>query len=173
MTPLRKIKYDELFLSNSIKLKNKIIDYDKTHERVGFKSEYEKEKEKKEKEILFKAQRDREENLDEVKMMNSMLLSAKYAAIRDRQIEEKKRINLDKKRIEEKLYIIGEYERLKEEINRTRMEKKLSEKRMEDRKELEKQITLNKKLKEEYKKLIKKEYEENVKYQEQIKKRGY
>jgi hypothetical protein len=143
MTPLTKIKYDELFLSNSIKLKNKIIDYDNTHERVGFKSEYEKEKEKNEKEILFKAQRDREENLDEVKTMNSMLLSAKYAAIRDKQIEEKKKINLDKKRIEEKLYIIGEYERLKDEINRTRMEKKLSEKRMEDRKELEKQIILN------------------------------
>ena len=114
MAPLRKIKYDELFLSNSIKLKNKIIDYDNTHERVGFKSEYEKEKEKKEKEILFKAQRDREENLDEVKTMNSILLSAKYAAIRDKQIEEKKRINQDKRRIEEKLYIIGEYERLKE-----------------------------------------------------------
>jgi hypothetical protein len=108
LTPLRKRKYDELFLSNSIMLKNKIIDYDNTHERIGIKSEYEKEKEKKEKEILFKAQRDREENLDEVKAMNSILLSAKYAAIRDKQIEEKKRINLDKKRIEEKLYIIGE-----------------------------------------------------------------
>ena len=76
---MREKKYDEIFLSNSIKLKNKIIDYDLTHERTGPKSEYQKEKEKKEKEILFKAKRDREENLDEVKTMNSILLTAKYA----------------------------------------------------------------------------------------------
>ena len=108
ITPLRKRKFDELFLSNSIMLKNKIIDYDNTHGTKGInniKSQYEIEKEKKEKEILFKAQREREENLDEVKTMNSLLLSAKYAAIRDKQIEEKKRINLDKIKIEEKLYI--------------------------------------------------------------------
>ena len=170
ITPVRKRKFDELFLSNSITLKNKIIDYDRYHERKGLKSDYEKEKEKKEKEILFKAQRDREESLDEVKTMNSILLSAKYAAIRDKQIEEKKRMNLEKKRIEEKLYLIGEYEKLKEEINRKRLEKKLNEKRIEDGKELEKQIVLNKKLKEDHKILLRKEYEENIKYQQNLKK---
>ena len=169
MTPMREKKYDEIFLSNSIKLKNKIINYDLTHERTGPKSEYQKEQEKKEKEILFKAKRDREENLDEVKTMNSILLTAKYAAIREKQIEEKRRLDLNKKKIEEKLYVIGEYERLKGEIERKRIEKKMNEKRMEDRKEIEKQIILNKQYKEEEKKILRKEYEESVKYQEQLK----
>ena len=172
MTPLRKRKFDELFLSNSIILKNKIIEYDNSHGVNGLKAikgEFEMEKEKKEKEILFKAQRDKEENLDEVKTMNSILLSAKFAVIRDKQLEEKKRRNLGERKIEEKLYIIGEHERLKDEINRAKMEKKLSEKRLEARKELEKQIELNKKLREEKKKLMRKEYEENIKYQEQLK----
>ena len=139
-------------------------------DRNALKSEYEKEKEKKDREIILKAQKDQEENLDEVKKMNSILLTAKYAAIRDKQIEEKKRIIINKKNIEQKLFLIGEYERLKEEINRARLEKRINEKKMEDKKELEMQITLNNKLKEEHKKILKKEYEESLKYQEQIKK---
>ena len=167
---MKKRKFDELFLSNSISLKNKIIEYDNIHGRNALKSEYEKEKEKKDREIILKAQKDQEENLDEVKKMNSILLTAKYAAIRDKQIEEKKRIKINKKNIEQKLFLIGEYERLKEEINRARLEKRINEKKMEDKKELEMQITLNNKLKEEHKKILKKEYEESLKYQEQIKK---
>ena len=108
--------------------------------------------------------------MDEVKSMNSILLNAKYSAILDKQIQEKRIINLKNKKIEEKLYILGEYERLKDDINRMRMEKKLNDKKMEDIKEIEKQITLNKKLKEEHKQLLRKEFEENVKYQEQMKK---
>ena len=161
---------EESSLSNSIKLKNKIREYNNILGRNGFKSDYDKEKEEKDKQILLKAQRDKEENMDEVKTMNSLLLSAKLAVIRDKQIEEKKRIKLHNKKIEEKLNIIEEYERLKEEINRKKMEKKLNEKRMEGKKEIEKIILLNKKLKEEQKNLLKKEYDENVRYQEQIKK---
>ena len=40
---------------------------------------------------------------------------------------------------------------------------------MNDRKEIEKQILNHLKIKEEHKKLIEKEYEENMRYQEQIK----
>ena len=133
------------------------------------KSEYEIDKEKKEKEILNKAKLEREESLDEVKTMNSIMLTAKYAAIRDTQIEEKKKININKKKFEEKMYLLGEYERLKEEINRVKLEKKLNEKKLENKKELEKQIIYNKKLREEYKNMINREYEENMKHQEQIK----
>ena len=170
ITPVRKRKFEELFLSNSKSLKNKIIEYDNIHGRNVLKGDYEKEQEKKDKEIILKALKDKEENLDEVKKMNSILLTARYAAIRDKQIEEKKRININKKNIEQKLFLIGEYERLKEEINRARLEKKINEKKMEGKKELEMQITLNNKLKEEHKKILKKEYEESLKYQEQIKK---
>ena len=66
------------------------------------KSEYEIDKEKKEKEILNKAKLEREESLDEVKTMNSIMLTAKYAAIRDRQIEEKKKLILIKKNLKKK-----------------------------------------------------------------------
>ena len=170
ITPLKKRKFDELFISNSIVLKNKLLDYDNIHGVNGLKYHYESEKERKDKETLLKAQRAIEENLDEVKTMNSIVLNAKYAAIRDRQIEEKKMININKKKIEEKLYLIGEYERLKDEINRKRIEQKLSQKKIEDRKVIENQIINNKKLKEEHKKIIQKELEDNLKYQEQIEK---
>ena len=167
ITPLKKRKFDELFISNSIVLKNKLLDYDNIHGVNGLKYHYESEKERKDKETLLKAQRMIEENLDEVKTMNSIVLNAKYAAIRDRQIEEKKMININKKKIEEKLYLIGEYERLKDEINRKRIEQKLSQKKIEDRKVIENQIINNKKLKEEHKKIIQKELEDNLKYREQ------
>ena len=83
---------EESSLSNSIKLKNKIREYNNILGRNGFKSDYDKEKEEKDKQILLKAQRDKEENMDEVKTMNSLLLSAKLPVIRDKQIEKKKKI---------------------------------------------------------------------------------
>ena len=91
ITPLRLRMTEESSLSNSIKLKNKIREYNNILGRNGFKSDYDKEKEEKDKQILLKAQRDKEENMDEVKTMNSLLLSAKLAVIRDKQIEEKKK----------------------------------------------------------------------------------
>ena len=168
-TPTAKRKFDELFITNSIMLKNKIINYDNIHGINGIKRVEDDYEEKQNKKILLKAIRYKDENLDEVKTMNSLLLSAKFATIRDKQIEEKRKLNLFKKKIEQKEYLIGEYERLKDEINRARSEKKLKEKKMNDRKEIEKQILNNLKIKEEHKKLIEKEYEENMRYQEQIK----
>ena len=168
-TPIVKRKFDELFLTNSIILKDKIVNYDNIHGINGLKREKDDYEEKQNQKILMKAKRYKDENLDEVKTMNSLLLSARYAAIRDKQIEEKRKINLHKKKIEQKEYLIGEYERLKDEINRARTERKLHEKKMSDKKEIQQQILKNQKIKEEHKKILEKEHEENLRYQEQIK----
>ena len=168
-TPTTKRKFDELFITNSIRLKNKIINYDNIHGINGIKRLDDDYVKKQNKKILLNAIRYRNENLDEVKTMNSLLLSAKFATIRDKQIEEKRKINLFKKKLEQKEYLIGECERLKDEINRARSEKKIKEKQMNDIKENEKQILNNKKIKEDYKKILEKEYEDNLRYQEQIK----
>ena len=156
-------------MSKSINLKNKIINYDKDYNRL-IKSDFEKEKEKLDKELLIKAQKDIEENFDEVKYMNSIMLNAQLASIRDKQIEEIKKLKLMNKKIEEKLDLISEIERLKDLNNKEKLEKKLNEKKIEGNKELEKQMLFNKKLKEEQKKLIQKEYEDILKYQEKLKK---
>ena len=171
LTPLNNRRYEESFYTNSIQLKNKIIDYDKTHkEERLIKSDYEKEKEKKNKELIKKAQREMEENFDEVKLMNKLMLSAQMATIRDKQVEESKKIKDKNKKIEDKLFLMSEIERLKELNEREKFEKKLNEKKIEGKKELQKQILYNLKLKEEQKKIVKKEYEDIVKYLEKIKK---
>ena len=66
------------------------------------------------KKILEKAKKYFEENLDEVKEMNKLVLYAKMASIRDKQIEEQKRIKQQNKKFEEKMDLIYELERLKE-----------------------------------------------------------
>ena len=172
LTPQKNRRYEESYYTNSIKLKNKIIEYDKNHniKRLIKSDEYEKEKEKQNKRILEKAKRELEENFDEVKQMNSLMLSAQLASIRDKQIEERKRIEQKNKKMEEKIYIMCEIERLKDLNNREKLEKKLNEKKVEGKKELQKQILYNMKLKEEQKKIIQKEYEGNLKYQEKLKK---
>ncbi len=66
------------------------------------------------KKIREKAKKYFEENLDEVKAINKLVLYAKMASIRDKQIEEQKKIKFDKKKLEEKMDLINEIERLKE-----------------------------------------------------------
>ena len=89
-TPIAKRKFNELFITNSIMLKNKIINYDNIHGINGIKRLDDDYVKKQNKKILLNAIRYRNENLDEVKTMNSLLLSAKFATIRDKQIEEKR-----------------------------------------------------------------------------------
>ena len=169
LTPAKNRRYDELVYNNSLKLKNRIIEYDKTNNRL-IKSDYEKDKEMKNKKILERAKREIEENLDEVKHMNSLMLSAQIASIRDKQIEERKKIEEKNKKYEDKLYLLCEIERLKDLNNREKFEKKLNEKKIEGKNELQKQILNNIKLKENKKKIVEKELENILKYQEKLKK---
>ena len=101
-------------LFKSINLKKRIINYDETHTRPELKSEFDIENEKKNILILETAKKIKEKEDDFVKSMDKMIQYAKMATIRDRQIEDKKRIEEIFKKKDEKLDIISEIERLKE-----------------------------------------------------------
>ena len=112
--------------------------------------------------IREKAKKYFEENLDEVKEINKLVLYAKMASIRDKQIEEKKRMKLNKKKFEEKMDLINEIERLKELRKNELKEEKRINKIKEGGNIIKEQIKFNlmKKLKE--KEEIKKENFQNL-----------
>ena len=118
--------------------------------------------------IKEKAKKYFEENLDEVKKMNKLVLYAKIASIRDKQIEQQKTIKLKTKKFEEKMDLIYELERLKN----IKKEKINEEKRKNLIKEggriIKEQIKYNllKKLKE--KEEINKDNMENLKIQQKL-----
>ena len=118
--------------------------------------------------IKEKAKKYFEENIDEVKKMNKLVLYAKIASIRDKQIEQQKTIKLKTKKFEEKMDLIYELERLKN----IKKEKINEEKRKNLIKEggriIKEQIKYNllKKLKE--KEEINKENMENLKMQQKL-----
>ena len=118
--------------------------------------------------IREKAQRLLEENLEEVKKMNKLVLYAKVASIRDKQIEEQKKIKSLEKKRNEKMDLIYEIERLKEMRKRELEEEKKTNLKIEGGKMLREQIKYNEKKKEKEKEMIKKEYEENLKIQKKL-----
>jgi len=118
--------------------------------------------------IREKAQRLLEENLEEVKKMNKLVLYAKVASIRDKQIEEQKKIKSLEKKRNEKMDLIYEIERLKEMRKRELEEEKKTNLKIEGGKMIREQIKYNEKKKEKEKEMIKKEYEENLKIQKKL-----
>ena len=106
--------------------------------------------------IKEKAKKYFEENLDEVKKMNKLVLYAKIASIRDKQIEQQKTIKLKTKKFEEKMDLIYELERLKnikKEQIKYNLLKKLKEKE-EINKENKENLKMQQKLNEEEEKKI-------------------
>ena len=118
--------------------------------------------------IRENAQRLLEENLEEVKKMNKLVLYAKVASIRDKQIEEQKKIKSLEKKRNEKMDLIYEIERLKEMRKRELEEEKKANLKIEGGKMIREQIKYNEKKKEKEKEMIKKEYEENLKIQKKL-----
>lgn len=76
-------------------------------------SDLEKEDLERNRQLLAGAQKKRDENRDEVKKMNQMMLYAKCVAIRDKQLEEKKAIEAKEKEEMKKLDVMMEVNRLK------------------------------------------------------------
>ena len=109
-----------------------------------------------------------EENLDEVKEMNKLVLYAKVANIRDKQIETQKKIKALEKKRNEKLNILSEIERLKDLRKREIEEEKRALKKKEGGEIIKEQIKYNEKKKELEKEMIKKEYEDNLLLQKRI-----
>jgi hypothetical protein len=118
-------------LFKSINLKKRIINYDETHTRPELKSDFDIENEKRNILILENAKKIKEKEDDFVKSMDKMIQYAKMATIRDRQIEDKKRIEEIYKKKDEKLDIISEIERLKELKIRSEKEDDIKKKRRE------------------------------------------
>ena len=116
-------KNTDTFLAKARAHRDKIKAYDKMHlQTTVLESEEEAVRRKKNEEILARAQRIIENQDDAVKTMDKMVLYAQIATIRDRQKEDtKKNIIIDKKK-EEKLDILMEINRLKEETARKNIE---------------------------------------------------
>ena len=109
-----------------------------------------------------------EENLDEVKQMNKLVLCAKVESVRDKQIEIQEKLKLLEKKRNEKLDLICEIERLKDLKNREMQELEMKNKKKEGGEILKEQIKSNAKKKEIEKEQIKKEHEENILFQKKI-----
>merc|ERR1719262_1469493 len=76
-------------------------------------SDMEKETKSQKNSVLEKAKMMMDENLDDVKHMNQMMLYSKIVTIRDAQIQEKRNIQAEKEEQERQLDMMMEIERLK------------------------------------------------------------
>ncbi|EFC44289.1 hypothetical protein NAEGRDRAFT_67854 [Naegleria gruberi] len=93
------------------------------------KSDLDVENEEKQLQLLEKAITQMDENIDEVKRMNSMALYSQCVTIRDKQLEEKQRIIYEKQEEDRRLDELMELERLKA----IKMYEQREKKRQEDR----------------------------------------
>lgn len=93
--------------------KKRMIELDKDRASKLPPTEYQKESRKKKEGLLHKAQEVLDEEKDDVKHMNQMCLYSKCVTIRDRQLEEQKRLEYEYKDEEQRLDLMMEIERLK------------------------------------------------------------
>jgi hypothetical protein len=114
--------------------KEKIKEIDKLKSSKGVKSDIDKENMQSTNNLLAQAKQMMDEEHDLVKDMNKFVLYSKVATIRDRQLEEKKKIISEYKNQNSKIDLMMEYERLKE--------LKFQEDRDRERKEHQKQGAL-------------------------------
>ncbi|KND02810.1 uncharacterized protein SPPG_01891 [Spizellomyces punctatus DAOM BR117] len=94
--------------------KTKMEAYDHTRTQNAHLTTLEAEAKAKSNYLLSKAQLQLEEQEDEIKHMNELMLYAKCVAIRDRQVDEKKMIEKERKQEERRLDAIMEAERVQE-----------------------------------------------------------
>ncbi|KAI8851627.1 tumor suppressor, Mitostatin-domain-containing protein [Chytridium lagenaria] len=94
--------------------KSKMEEFDHQRSQNAKLSALEKEAKDKSNYLLAKAQMQLEEQEDEIKHMNELMLYAKCVAIRDAQVEEKKLIKREKKEEESRLDAMMELERVNE-----------------------------------------------------------
>lgn len=114
--------------------KERIKEIDKQRSGKGIKSDIEKENMQTTNNLLAQAKQMMDEEHDLVKDMNKLVLYSKVATIRDKQLEEKKKIISEYRNQNTKMDLMMEYERLKE--------LKFQEDRERERKELQKQGAL-------------------------------
>lgn len=99
---------------NAKSRKEKLQDFDKTRTDRYAISDIDRENMDKNNTLLYQAKKMLDEDHDAVKDMNKMVLYAKVATIRDRQLEEQKYIQYEYKKQNVKMDLLMELERLKE-----------------------------------------------------------
>ena len=155
--------FDKNKIQKALNHKQKIIDYDKNKQLETLKKLQEEESMK----ILENENIISKED-DYVKQMDKMVLYAKVATIRDRQIIDKKKIEEINKKKEEKLDLLMELERLKDLKYREEEKEKLIKKQREGSLILKEQIKNIQHERELQKELIEKEGKEMKKLMEKI-----
>ena len=94
--------------------KTKMVSLDKERNAKHPKSDIEKHGEGVTKGILKNAEEKLDEELDDVKHMNQMMIYSKCVTIRDKQLEEQKKLEAEYREEERRLDIMMEIERLKQ-----------------------------------------------------------
>ena len=155
--------FDKNKIQKALNHKQKIIDYDKNKQLETLKKLQDEESMK----ILENENIISKED-DYVKQMDKMVLYAKVATIRDRQIIDKKKIEEINKKKEEKLDLLMELERLKDLKYREEEKEKLIKKQREGSLILKEQIKNIQHERELQKELIEKEGKEMKKLMEKI-----
>lgn len=112
----KKVFEEQVSIKNEAKnnLKERIKEYDKLNYNKGALSELDKENLEINKTMKQRALKIINENTDEAKEMNKLIMYAKVASIRDKQLEENKHIQGECKKFNEKMDLMMEIERLKE-----------------------------------------------------------
>ena len=155
--------FDKNIIQKALNHKQRIIEYDKNKQIETLKKLQEEESMK----ILEKENKISKED-DYVKQMDKMVLYAKIATIRDRQMIDKKRIEELNKKKEEKLDLLMELERLKDLKYQEEQKEKLNKKQREGSLILKEQIKNIQNERILQKELIEKEGKEMKKLMEKI-----
>jgi hypothetical protein len=93
--------------------KNKMVEMDQTRATKVKPEEWQMQEKIKAETLLSKAQKQLDEDLDDVKHMNQMVLYSKVVTIRDKQLEENKKLEQEYIEEQKKLDLMMEIERLK------------------------------------------------------------
>ena len=152
------IEPDKEFTTRARQLKERVKSYDHISTLNFIKQNKINENEKL---IKEKALKSIESNYEEVKIINRMVLQAKMATVRDRQIEEKNRVKELEKKRNDKINVLCEIERLKEIMRREKEEQKRIQIQKDGGKLIKEQINYNIKMKLQEEENKKKELEEN------------
>ena len=120
--------------------KEKMIQLEMDRQKVVPLTESEKEQRERDKFFKDRAKQILDQEYDDVKTMNQMVLYSKVVTVRDEQLKEKKVIEDEKKKVEDRLDLIMEIERLKVIKYHDEREQKWKEDRLQGAAVLKEQI---------------------------------
>merc|ERR1711881_481482 len=109
----RKKRAEEAYAERMKKSKERMMQMEEERKKNALLSDFEKDERAQKNGVLEKAKRMLDEEMDDVKHMNQMMLYSKIVTIRDAQIQEKRYVQQEKEEEERELDMMMEIERLK------------------------------------------------------------